>query len=279
MKRSAVASGVAVLLVALAGFGLAAATRPLQAAAGDREWSFVGTVLEVTAGGDRSEAVVPIGLDPRFRLRLEIREWRGESGPWAAGSVVVFSIHSPALLFGGLERDHDAAPWAGRTYLFRLSGATAAGRTVVQELAVEAPIKDADLAPPTVPLGHVPALGEELPIAVPTRVRILTAPSRMLPSYVVEQAGIRYTVAVDDHGRVEYVAVADPRFRCPEGIGVGSTLQATLAVATHPEARKEPGWAFIVELPSGWNAAFPLGTRASSPIPPGATVLWLFRRQ
>jgi hypothetical protein len=260
MKRAALLSSAVILT--LAGCHPAVESRPVWTVSTDQHWSFWGKVLEVAALGEVSGAVVPVGPDPRFGLRLEVQRWQGVYGPWAAGSVVVFAIHSPTLLFAGQPGSSEEASWVGETYLFRLRGTSECGKTVVEAMQV-GPLY-ADETPPEVSIGRVPVLGEEL-----------HAPSS-LPVFTVMHYGIGYSVTLDGLNRVASITVFDPRFRTPEGIGVGSTLAAALAVATRPEVRKS-GWGFVVELPSGWRAAFPPAISPQNPLPPCATVISLYQ--
>ena len=108
----------------------------------------------------------------------------------------------------------------------------------------------------------------------------------MQPRYVLARDHMEYIVCTDRQRHLTYIRPTGVAFRTPEGIGVGDSLEHVLAVSASPVIR-EPGWAFVVELPSGWHAAFTQGSWATGSDPvtegenvlPGATVKWLFQRR
>jgi peptidylprolyl isomerase len=137
-------------------------------------WTFVGTVLEIEPGSAGPNKVIPVDVDPRYRLRLAIQGWRGEAGPWPAGSVVVLAIHSPALLFGV----PDTRSLLSARHLFRLSAQTdVAGPVFRLRSAAEPVVVMPDLE--RAPQGASPPAGDgKLPLAnAPT-----SAPSKPPPS-------------------------------------------------------------------------------------------------
>ncbi|HEY0170754.1 MAG TPA: hypothetical protein VGB98_07005 [Pyrinomonadaceae bacterium] len=98
-------------------------------------------------------------------------------------------------------------------------------------------------------------------------------------SYDVCYGGVRYSVGTERESDViKWVGTHDPAFRTPEGLAAGDTLEKVLAAAK-TEVSAEPGWAFIVYLPSGWWAAFVQGpSMTEGELPPSAGVSFFFKR-
>ena len=124
----------------------------------------------------------------------------------------------------------------------------------------------------------VPELGDRLVLPSGSDL-LLVASSQTWPHKEFKVSGITYDIASDDKNLVAYVSTQDPSFRTPEGLGVGSTLEQTLATgAKSPWA--EPGWAFHTRLPSGWSAAFVSGRgMTDSPLQPNSKISWFFKRK
>ena len=80
------------------------------------------TVRDVVPLSDFSGKITPVDFDPRFALTVRIESVDPAVGNFAAGTVVAFAIHSPALLFGD-----DATK--GKTYDFSVQREIKDGKT------------------------------------------------------------------------------------------------------------------------------------------------------
>jgi hypothetical protein len=80
------------------------------------------TVRDVVPLSDFSGKITPVDFDPRFALTVRIESVDPAVGNFAAGAVVAFAIHSPALLFGD-----DATK--GKTYDFCVQRKIKHGKT------------------------------------------------------------------------------------------------------------------------------------------------------
>ncbi|HEX4128585.1 MAG TPA: hypothetical protein VHZ24_00995 [Pirellulales bacterium] len=102
------------------------------------------------------------------------------------------------------------------------------------------------------------------------------------PLYTLTSAGVPFTLGVDEddgHGTIRYISTTDGRFATPEGVHAGSDYRAVMAASGGRVAIREPGWAYYVELPSGWRAAFTQGLgMTDGELRPDATVQWVFQR-
>lgn len=87
-------------------------------------------VQDVVPLSDFSGKITPVDFDPRFALTVRIESVDLAVGSFAAGAVVAFAIHSPALLFG-----EDATK--GKTYAFSLQRKIKHGKTRYFGLRVE----------------------------------------------------------------------------------------------------------------------------------------------
>ncbi len=108
--------------------------------------------------------------------------------------------------------------------------------------------------------------------------RVLVSPSESLPSKRFKENGQIFVLGFDALNRVAYIETADPSFRSPEGIAVGSTLkQVDQAGGLHSVL--EAGWGHYLPLPSGWSAVFESPKRSDSRhITRNSRVLWFFKR-
>jgi len=88
------------------------------------------TVRDVVPLSDFSGKITPVDFDPRFALTVRIESVDPAVGILAAGAVVVFAIHSPALLFRV-----DAT--IGKTYDFSVQRKIDQGKTTYICLKVE----------------------------------------------------------------------------------------------------------------------------------------------
>lgn len=139
--------------------------------------------------------------------------------------------------------------------------------------------------PPRIEMDHVPRLGEQLTITVPSRHHTMASSAQTWPSYDVVAGGVTYTIGVDDSARVRFLATTDRAFRPPEGLKIGDSLEQVRPVVKDESIRLERGWGHFIALPSGWFAFIDdsgledgdlnLGTR-----PPGesAKVTMFFQR-
>lgn len=127
----------------------------------------------------------------------------------------------------------------------------------------------------------VPVIGDILPDSFKTRnhVQILTTSSSSIDSYNWHSETFDCIVGVDEDERINFISTSDQRFITPEGISVGMKLEEVLK--THSgELLADPGWAYFIVLPSGWNAAFTVGYTMTESKPDDTTkVAFLFKNK
>jgi len=98
-------------------------------------------------------------------------------------------------------------------------------------------------------------LGDPLPSdANSTEEAVITAPAQIWPRHRWVDGGIEYSVAADTEGRVQYIATDSTGANTSDGVSVGQQLVRLLELEG-TELVLWPGWGYVVELPSGWNAA------------------------
>jgi hypothetical protein len=99
----------------------------------------------------------------------------------------------------------------------------------------------------------LPTLGSILRVKRDSNELLMVASAQMYPMYEVTAEGLDITVCVDSVHRIRWVSTADTDFVSPEGLRVGDPIERAL-VAADAGVISEPGWAWYVRLPSGWNA-------------------------
>ena len=74
-----------------------------------------------------------------------------------------------------------------------------------------------------------------------------------------------------------YMKTRDSAFRTREGAFVGMTYREARKL-TSDSLGCLPGWAFVLKLPDGWNAAFGMIDYDSRTMEPDSTVDWFYRK-
>ena len=131
------------------------------------------------------------------------------------------------------------------------------------------------------PIPSVPAIGDSVRAtnarAVPNTI-IMTASSQTRHQYNLTISGVDFVLGVNDDGIVRYISTDRVKVKTPEGICVGDSYKS-VTQRVGVQAVAEPGWAYHVELPSGWRAAFVQGdSMTEGKLAPDARVRWLFKR-
>jgi hypothetical protein len=137
-------------------------------------------------------------------------------------------------------------------------------------------------------LEALPAVGEKLVPKPETSFMVMTSPSQLYESQLVEVGGVVYELGIDKQERVQFISTSDPRFRTPEGLKIWDSLAAVRVFAAE-KMQVEGGWARYLSLSSGWNAVIVIhaeGDALSGVVPdtgeaePGdGYVSFFFRRQ
>ncbi|MBN1912068.1 MAG: hypothetical protein JW818_20275 [Pirellulales bacterium] len=84
---------------------------------------FIAKVTWIEAVGKRKAKVVPIGVDSRWLVGIDVLSIEKPGGTFAKKGAVVLAIHSPVRAFG---EDREHIP--GKIYQFNVSGTMSAGR-------------------------------------------------------------------------------------------------------------------------------------------------------
>jgi hypothetical protein len=87
---------------------------------------------------------------------------------------------------------------------------------------------------------------------------LLISPSQFSRAYSVNCKNIHYDIAVkaDNHfKKVVYISTDDKSFVTPEKLKINDSLSDVRSVSEN-EILTYRGWAFVIPLESGWNAAF-----------------------
>jgi hypothetical protein len=115
--------------------------------------------------------------------------------------------------------------------------------------------------------------------AVASNAMIMAESAQFWPEFKLTCGGVPFDLGVDEGGVIRYVSTTDTRFATPEGVHVGSDYRSAMAAAGGQAAVREPGWAYYVDLPSGWRAAFVTGpSMTDGAVTAESPVRWLFQR-
>jgi hypothetical protein len=152
--------------------------------------------------------------------------------------------------------------------------------TVVLFLAGGCMATDVNRSVPQVETVALPALmlGDHRPDdAVNTGALEMVSPAQLQPRWVWQFGGVEYILGVDNENLVQYIATRSNRVRTDEGVSVGQAF-AEVEKQSSVSVTSWPGWGYVAELPSGWNAAFFVGeTMTDFPPRPTDKVAILFR--
>ena len=96
------------------------------------EASFAGKIKWVEMMGKREASVVPVGIDPRWLVAVEIVCPAKSGTPFGGEGQVILAIHSPVRLFADKQ---ESLP--GRTYWFTIDGQMEGGRPRYDTVSAE----------------------------------------------------------------------------------------------------------------------------------------------
>jgi hypothetical protein len=123
-----------------------------------------------------------------------------------------------------------------------------------------------------------PQVGQMVPVAAveQTGAVIRSSPSQFYRRFLLT-GNVRWDLGVSDGGEIKYVSTKDPRFKTAEGVSIDMQL-SDVQNRAHQRAVKFPRWAWVVELPSGWKAAFVHGrSKTEEPLLDSTPISFLYR--
>ncbi len=106
------------------------------------------------------------------------------------------------------------------------------------------------------PAIKIPRLGQKMPCVPNPSVAYVIKSAQTAEGCELSISGIVFFFATTNGKSISYISTKDPRFKTPEGIGVGNTLADVLA-AKGGLPMEEPGLLYYSKLRSGWRAAYP----------------------
>jgi hypothetical protein len=127
-----------------------------------------------------------------------------------------------------------------------------------------------------------PQVGQVVPVAAVEQIRgetravIKSSPSQFYRHFVLI-GNVRWDLGVSEGGEIKYVSTKDPRFKTAEGVSTDMQL-SDVQTRAKQRAVKFPRWAWVVELPSGWKAAFVNGrSKTEEPLLDSTPISFLYR--
>ena len=106
---------------------------------------------------------------------------------------------------------------------------------------------------------------------------IMASPSSLNVKYQIKRNGIEFNLAVNDKNKIKYIETNDPKFKTDESVSVGDTYDYVRKL-TNNEAYKISGWAYVLDMDSGWCAAFVEGENATNEeLKPDSKVVFIYK--
>lgn len=106
----------------------------------------------------------------------------------------------------------------------------------------------------------------------------LNSSGQIIMSYNIFIDGIKYTICVDKNNTINYIETKDKKFETLEGIKLGMTFKS-IKDARDKRLNKELGWAYVMPLKDGWNAAFEFSKSNIQEMSSDSTIVWFFKRK
>jgi hypothetical protein len=104
-------------------------------------------------------------------------------------------------------------------------------------------------------LNH-PDIGQKLPVGSKNdKLMEIVGPATKKPKFVLNVEGVDFSVCVNHENEISYIRTDDINFVTPDGVRIGTTYSDLFRV-TNGKIKKRIGWAYYVDLKSGWKAAF-----------------------
>ena len=106
---------------------------------------------------------------------------------------------------------------------------------------------------------------------------IMTSPSSFDVKYQIKRNGIKFNLGVNDKNTIKYIGTNDPKFKTEEAVSVGDTYDYVRKL-TDNEVYKISGWAYVLDMESGWSAAFVEGENATNEeLKPDSKVVFIYK--
>ncbi len=126
---------------------------------------------------------------------------------------------------------------------------------------------------------YLPQIGQVLPNKIKEgsfKGYCIISPADMDKIYEIKVDSVEFEVAIDEKSRIKYIQTYNETFITDDGIKVGMTYEQVQKISK--DIRTLIGWAYCIPLPSGWNAAFTVGSSMTEHFPDkDAQVKFLFR--
>jgi len=115
-------------------------------------------------------------------------------------------------------------------------------------------------------------------IEMNTKINLMVSPSQFEDCYQVKINNINYLISIDGNNRIKSIFTYDKKFISPDSIKIGMKLSDVIRLS-----KDKPylinGWAYVIPLNSGWNAAFEISNYDSNTLSPDSIVKWMYKRK
>ncbi len=122
-------------------------------------------------------------------------------------------------------------------------------------------------------------IGQTLPVAAKRdKLMEIVGLSTKKPRFRLILGDMDFSVCVNHENKISYIRTDEIDFVTPDGVRIGS-LYSNLASVTNGKVKKRIGWAYYIDLKSGWKAAFVNEkTNAGRKLPGNSRVDFLFKK-
>jgi len=123
-------------------------------------------------------------------------------------------------------------------------------------------------------------IGKKLPnnLELKNKINLLVSPAQFEECYKIRIDSIDYLISIDKEKRFKFISTFDKKFISLEGVKVGMKLPDVIQ-RSKQTLRLINGWAYVLPLNSGWNAAFEISNYDSNTMSPDSTVKWIYKRK
>ena len=101
----------------------------------------------------------------------------------------------------------------------------------------------------------IPNVGDYCSLDKSEKGFLLVNSAQIYPSKCIVVENVKIEIAVGNDNKVVYIMTTDPKFKTPENVSTENTLE-DLINRFGDNLHAQPGYGWIFNLPSGWNACF-----------------------
>jgi hypothetical protein len=114
-------------------------------------------------------------------------------------------------------------------------------------------------------------------VEIKSEIKLMVSPSKFEICKEVKFDDIDYLIATDDKNTITKIFTYDTNFMSPDSVRVGMKLSEIMN-KQKSELNLINGWAYVIHLKSGWNAAFELSDYDKQAMSADSIVKWIYKK-